>query len=115
MYERNHFRAAWKLSDYIRKRFAISNTRIRMQFPQAKIYIFKERQFKMKRKIYETGNVSTLQEMKLFFTTIRELFPEIDVFIGSHELVNERICNNECYFVSFGMRKTVLYINMDIA
>ena len=42
---------------------------------------------------------------------IRELFPEIDMFISTHgnELINERICNNECYFVPFG-RKTVLYL-----
>ena len=38
----------------------------------------------MKRKVYETGSISTLHEMKSFFTTIRELFPEIDAFIGSH-------------------------------
>lgn len=63
----------------------------------------------MKRKVYVTSSVSTLQEMKSFFTRIRELFPEIDAFIKTNELVNERICNNECYSVSFG-RKTVLYL-----
>lgn len=67
----------------------------------------------MKQKIYETGNVSTLHEMKLFFTMIRELFPEIDAFIKANELVNERICNNECYSVSFGTRKTIVYLNTE--
>ena len=45
----------------------------------------------MKRKVYVTSSVSTLQEMKSFFTRIRELFPEIDAFIKANELVNERI------------------------
>lgn len=35
----------------------------------------------MKRKVYETGRISTLQEMKAFFTIIRGLFPVIDAFI----------------------------------
>lgn len=61
-------------------------------------------------KVYETGNVSTLHEMKSFFTTVRELFPLIDAFIKANELVNERICNNECYSIRFGRRKTVLYL-----
>ncbi len=39
----------------------------------------------MKRKVYETGSVSTLHEMKSFFAMICGLFPEIDAFIGSHE------------------------------
>ena len=65
------------------------------------------------KKIYETGSISTLQEMKVFFTTIRELFPEIDAFIKANELVNERICNNECFSVSFGTRKTIVYLNTD--
>lgn len=64
----------------------------------------------MKRKVYETGNVSTLHEMKSFFTTIRKLFPVIDVFISSHEMINSVITDNECYSVSFGTRKTVLYL-----
>lgn len=67
----------------------------------------------MKRKVYEASKVSTLHEMKLFFITIRELFPEVDKFISSNELVNERICNNECYSISFGKRKTILYLNTD--
>lgn len=37
----------------------------------------------MKRKVYETGRISTLHEMKLFFILIRELFPEIDTFIST--------------------------------
>lgn len=55
----------------------------------------------MKRKVYETGSVSTLHEMKSFFAMIRGLFPVIDTFIGTHEneLVNERICCNECYLI----------------
>lgn len=66
----------------------------------------------MKRKVYETGSVSTLHEMKSFFATVRELFPVIDVFISLHgnELVNERICRNECYFIRFGIKKTVLFL-----
>ena len=67
----------------------------------------------MKRKVYVTSSVSTLQEMKSFFTRIRELFPEIDAFIKANELVNERICNNDCYSVSFGTRKTIVYLNTD--
>ncbi len=65
----------------------------------------------MKRKVYETSGVTTLHEMKSFFITIRELFPKIDRFIRFNELVNERIYNNECYSVSFGRRKTVVYLN----
>lgn len=65
------------------------------------------------KKIYETGSISTLQEMKVFFVMIRELFPEIDAFIKANELVNERICNNECYSISFGMRKTIVYLNAE--
>lgn len=63
-------------------------------------------------KVYETGSVSSLYEMKSFFTAIRELFPVIDTFISTHknELVNERICCNECYSISFGARKTVVYL-----
>ena len=64
----------------------------------------------MKRKVYVTSSVSTLQEMKSFFTTIRELFPEIDAFIGSHELINNTISDNQCYLIKFGTRKTVLYL-----
>ncbi len=64
----------------------------------------------MKRKVYETGSISTLHEMKSFFTTIRELFPEIDAFIGSHELINNTISDNQCYLIKFGTRKTVLYL-----
>lgn len=64
----------------------------------------------MKRKVYETGSVSTLHEMKSFFMLIRELFPVIDVFISTHELINERISNNECYSILFGTKKTVLYL-----
>ncbi|MEY8518747.1 hypothetical protein AALC25_17980 [Lachnospiraceae bacterium 29-84] len=67
----------------------------------------------MKRKIYETGSILTLYEMKTFFTRIRELFPEIDAFIKTNELVNERICNNECYSIKFGTRKTIVYLNED--
>ncbi|MGY3666094.1 hypothetical protein [Roseburia sp. 1XD42-69] len=69
----------------------------------------------MKRKVYETGSVSTCNEMKSFFTTIRELFPEIDAFISTHgdELVNERICKNKCYSIKFRTRKTVVYLNED--
>ena len=74
----------------------------------------KKRYHNMKKaKVYETGNISTLHEMKSFFTTIRELFPKIDVFIGSHELLNERICNNECYSISFGTKKTIVYLNAE--
>ena len=65
----------------------------------------------MKRKVYETGRVSTLQEMKLFFTVICNKFPEIDEFLKSNILINERICNNECYSVVFDRRKTVLYLH----
>lgn len=66
----------------------------------------------MKRKVYEIGSVSTLHEIRSFFAMIRELFPEIDVFICTHEneLINERICCNECYAISFGTRKTILYL-----
>lgn len=64
----------------------------------------------MKQKSYETGSISTLHEMKSFFTLIRELFPMIDEFISTHELINERISNNECYLISFGTKKTVLYL-----
>lgn len=64
----------------------------------------------MKRKVYEAGSVSTLHEMKLFFVTIREIFPEIDVFISTHEMVNSSITDNECYSIRFGTRKTVLYL-----
>lgn len=69
----------------------------------------------MKEKVYETGSISTLHEMKSFFAMIRKLYPEIDSFIGVHgnELVNERICCNECYSIRFGTRKTVLYLNID--
>lgn len=64
-------------------------------------------------KVYETGSVSTLYEMKSFFTMVRELFPVIDAFISTHEneLVNQRICNNECYSIKFCTRKTVVYLN----
>lgn len=61
------------------------------------------------RKVYETGSVSTLYEMKSFFTMIRELFPVIDVFISTHEMVNESIADNECYSITFGI-KTVLFL-----
>lgn len=64
----------------------------------------------MKRKVYETDSVSTRHEMKSFFAMIRKLFPEIDAFIKTNELVNERICNNECYSIRFGTRKTILYL-----
>ncbi len=63
----------------------------------------------MKRKVYETGSISTLQEMKSFFTLIHGLFPVIDQFISTHELINSAITDNECYFVSFCGR-TVLYL-----
>lgn len=68
----------------------------------------------MKRKVYETGSISTLHEMKSFFAMIRVLFPEIDAFIKTHEneLVNERICCNKCYAISFGKKKTVVYLKM---
>lgn len=69
----------------------------------------------MKRKIYVTSSVSSLQEMKSFFIRIRELFPEIDAFIKANELVNETICNNECYSISFSARKTIVYLNTDAA
>ncbi len=75
--------------------------------------IKKERSLRMKRKVYETGRISTLHDMNAFFTMIRKLFPEIDAFIKANELVNERICNNECYSVSFGTRKTIVYLNTD--
>lgn len=67
----------------------------------------------MTRKVYETSSILTLHEMKLFFDVIRERFPEIDEFIGSNELINGRICNNECYSISFGTRKTIVYLNTD--
>ncbi len=71
----------------------------------------KMRYCKMK-KIYETGSVSTLYEMKSFFTMVRELFPVIDAFISlhEHELINEKICCNKCYSIKFGAKKTVLYL-----
>lgn len=64
------------------------------------------------KKVYETGSISTLHEMKSFFVMIRELFPVIDAFIGSHEheIVNSAITDNECYSIRFGTRKTVLYL-----
>ncbi len=64
----------------------------------------------MKRKIYETGSISTLYEMKSFFAMIRELFPVIDAFISTHEMVNSFIAENECYSIKFGARKTVLFL-----
>ena len=64
----------------------------------------------MKRKVYETGSVSTLHEMQIFFAVIRELFPVIDIFICTHEMVNSAITDNECYSIRFGTRKTVLYL-----
>ncbi|MDE7311115.1 MAG: hypothetical protein K2N87_05760 [Eubacterium sp.] len=64
----------------------------------------------MKRKVYETGSVSTLHEMKSFFAMIRELFPEINTFISTHEMVNSSIADNECYTVSFSTKKTVLFL-----
>ncbi len=64
----------------------------------------------MKRKVCETGRISTLQETKAFFVLIRGLFSEIDAFIGSHELINEKIFNNECYSIVITRRKTKLYI-----
>ena len=64
----------------------------------------------MKRKVYETGSVSTLHEMKSFFAMICELFPEIDAFIGTHEMVNSFITDNEYYLITFGTRKTVVYL-----
>lgn len=64
----------------------------------------------MKRKVYETGRISTLHEMKSFFISIRELFPAIDAFIGSHELINNTISDNECYIIRFGVRKTIVYL-----
>lgn len=68
----------------------------------------------MKQKVYETGGVSTLQEMKSFFILIRGLFPVIDEFISTHKLINERITDNECFSISFGTRKTTLFLNTDI-
>lgn len=67
----------------------------------------------MKRKVYENGSISTCNEMRAFFAMIRGLFPEIDSFISIHEneLVNERICNNECYSIKFGAKKTIVYLN----
>lgn len=65
----------------------------------------------MKRKIYETGSVSTLHKMKAFFALIRKMFPVIDQFISTHELANRAITDNECYSISFGTMKTVLYLN----
>lgn len=62
------------------------------------------------KKVYETGSVSTVHEMKSFFAMIRGLFPVIDTFISTHEMVNSVITDNECYSVSFGTRKTVLYL-----
>ncbi len=46
-----------------------------------------------RRKVYETGSISTLYEMKSFFIMIRGLFPEIDVFISTqgNELINSAI------------------------
>ncbi len=66
----------------------------------------------MKRKVYEYGSVSTWHEMKSFFAMIRGLFPVIDTFIGTHEneLVNSFITDNECYSITFGTRKTVVYL-----
>ena len=66
----------------------------------------------MKRKVYETGSVSTLHEMKSFFAMIRKLFPVIDAFISTHEneLVNSAIADNECCSIKFGTRKTILYL-----
>ena len=64
----------------------------------------------MKRKVYETGSVSTLHEMKSFFAMIRELFPEINTFISTHEMVNSSIADNECYSITFGAKKTILYL-----
>jgi len=64
----------------------------------------------MKRKVYETGRITTLHEMRSFFTLICGLFPVIDKFISTHELINNAITDNECYFVSFGAKKTVLYL-----
>ena len=65
------------------------------------------------KKVYVTGSVSTCYEMKLFFTRVRELFPVIDDFICAqgNELVNEKICHNECYSIRFGRRKTFVYLN----
>ena len=65
----------------------------------------------MKTKVYETSNISTLYEMKAFFTLIREMFPVIDQFISSHELINGAITDNDCYSISFG-KKTVLYLKL---
>lgn len=64
----------------------------------------------MKRKVYETGSISTLHEMKSFFHMIRELFPAIDAFISTHKMVNSSIADNECYSIRFGTKKTVLYL-----
>lgn len=72
--------------------------------------IKKERSLRMKRKVYETGRISTLHDMNAFFTIIRGLFPVIDAFISSHELINNTISDNECYSIRFGTRKTVLYL-----
>lgn len=74
----------------------------------------KERYLRMKRKVYETDSVSTLQEMKSFFTMIRKLFPVIDEFISTHELINSMITDNECYSVLFETRKTVLYLKQSL-
>lgn len=68
----------------------------------------------MKQKVYETGSISTLHEMKSFFTLIRGLFPMIDEFISKHELVNSSITDNEFYLISFGTKKTVLYIKINV-
>lgn len=64
-----------------------------------------------KQKVYETGRVSTVNEIEAFFVLIRELFPEINSFINTHELINGEIFNNECFSIVFGRRKTVLYLN----
>lgn len=72
--------------------------------------IKKERSLRMKRKVYETGSISTLYEMNSFFAMIRELFPVIDSFISTHEMVNSSIVENECYSIRFGTKKTVLHL-----
>ncbi|RKJ59919.1 hypothetical protein D7Y06_25170 [Roseburia sp. 1XD42-69] len=62
------------------------------------------------KKVYETGSISTLHEMNSFFVMIRGLFPVIDAFINTHEMVNSSIVENECYSIRFGTKKTVLYL-----
>ena len=62
------------------------------------------------KKVYETGRISTLHEMNSFFVMIRGLFPVIDAFINTHEMVNSSIVENECYSIRFGTKKTVLYL-----